>query len=147
MLGAMAIGLSDRVEKNWVKVLVCLVISLIAIPFDYGISGVFIILCFYFFRIKPALMYLSVAAVLLCYSPLASVRSLPALGFDISAFLRSFDLRNPSFYMEFSGGIFAFPLIALYNGEKGSSKIPQKVYYAIYPAHLLIIYIISLFIV
>ena len=38
----------------------------------------------------------------------------------------------------------AIPLLALYNGKKGWSKMPSTLFYWFYPGHLLLIYLLQL---
>ena len=38
----------------------------------------------------------------------------------------------------------AIPLLALYNGKKGWSKMPSTLFYRFYPGHLLLIYLLQL---
>lgn len=44
------------------------------------------------------------------------------------------------------GAVFALPLLLLYNGERGKVKINKYVFYAIYPAHLLLFAVIKIMI-
>lgn len=83
---------------------------------DYGVMGVLIIVCFYVFRTNKKYKYISVGFL---------------------AVLESYDLF----------GIAALALLPIhrYNGERGTVR-NKYAFYAYYPAHILILYLLGTFV-
>ena len=101
------------------------------IYFDYGIFGIVLVLMFYIFRNKPNLKYLTSLFVLI------------SLGLcNLEYYNFAFTLQ--SFCQMFA--VFAIPLFILYNDKIKPNKNLKYLFYAFYPAHLIIIYLIKIII-
>lgn len=89
---------------------------------DYGYLGLLMVMCFYLFRGKKPLIFLSQALInSVIYMMRANITTIPVQVF----------------------AIFALIPIFLYNGKKGpSGKVLQYGFYAFYPVHLLVIGIV-----
>lgn len=116
-------------EKKWWVPAVCILL-LCLFNFDYSFTGPLLMLIFYFCRNKPwlgALLYtLSYLPALNSYleDPLALVIGGHAIGFEVFALL-------------------ALPFIYLHTHSR--LKISKWFFYAFYPAHLLVIFLLQLF--
>jgi len=143
MIGAIGIELMDHMDKTWKKAVVAVALMIIGQHTDYGIIGIALIFCFYCFRDKPAVMYSVAAILMLLNSPLGRLGELQDYNYDLAAYVVGLKWYTIRPWMMFLGGILAFPLIALYKGKKGRSVLPAWFYYVIYPAHLLVIYIVE----
>lgn len=138
-LGALTICLLDRYKS---RPAVAAVFTVLILAFasltriDYGFMGIALILVFYYLREKKALKYVAAGAVLfvlwfaqrLMYDLQAS--STP----DLTVCLHS--------ALQEAHGMLAFPLLAIYNGEKGR-QLPQWFYYLFYPGHLAVILLVT----
>ena len=98
---------------------------------DYGSLGVMLIFAFYFLRQKRKLMLVTAALVLFFGEFISCLRY---LDFGLDYYLTT-ALRCA--LMELHGAL-VFPLLVLYNGEKGK-MLPKAFYYAFYPLHLLLL--------
>lgn len=85
---------------------------------DYDVSGVLMIFFFYLYREQKPVMCLTVGAVMVVMIG----------GLEIY-------------------GLLALFLIYLYNGKKGPDIVNKYVFYAFYPAHLLILWLIATYVV
>ena len=80
---------------------------------DYGWPGVLAIVILYFLRSKPVISMIAACALLsLCYGT-----------FEVPCFI-------------------AVLFIFLYNGQKGHSRLSKYFFYAFYPAHLFLLWVI-----
>lgn len=138
------IWLNERVKekKFWVKTLVMIATLVIAIVIgvlamaDYGYGGVMTVLVFYFFRGKEWWCYL---AQLVCLFYL-NTEVMGGYGVDVNIFGINCFFHRQSF------ALLALIPIWLYKGKQGyHSKLLKYVYYAFYPAHLLILGLIGYF--
>lgn len=116
-LGVVGMWLIDHLDKRWPLRLLAFVgvtLSAFLLRCDYGMVGVVLIMLFHLFRSKPELQYLAIAGV---------------LG------------RTP--YS--AASILSIIPIALYNGKRGFIRGAwgKYIFYAIYPLHLLILYVIK----
>lgn len=142
-LGAVAIELIEKYESVWKRLIVFIAITIIGYYLSYNLVGLGIILSFYFFRKKPVLMFFLVAILLALYYPLAKFDTLPEYGYNIINYLMHFNWKGKLTNCELIGGIFAFPLISLYKGEKGNNKLPSIMFYIIYPLHMMVLILLS----
>lgn len=102
---------------------------------DYIHAGIFTVLTFYFFRQKK---WWSYAAQVICLWYI-NCEMLGGLGYEINV------LGGTLFLARQGLALLALIPIWLYRGKQGyHSKVLQYVYYAFYPAHMLIIGIIAL---
>lgn len=119
-LGLLAISIYDKVKKPWLKILGLIILSLFTfwLKVDYGVYGVLMILFFYIFRNN---IYLIIAQSLLTFV---------------------FVLITPTSFLQ----IFAIPaFFIIYYFKQYDFKINKVIAYLFYPVHLLIIYLILLF--
>lgn len=106
------------------------IILLLFFNFDYGITGLVLMIVFYVFRNKP---FIGMILYILCYisaiftgsvdNPLSLCIGDFCIGFEIFAIL-----CVPLIYIKMNTGI----------------KIPKMFFYAFYPAHLLFIFVIRI---
>lgn len=124
---------TDKSKNNIaIELLSVLICSIITIFSDWGFIGIILIYLFYKFQTKPY------KAILIFY-PLALSYILLNSPFSIE-YLKSLAV-------EFSGIFLVIPLLMLYENKKiKESKFIQYFFYAFYPIHLLILYLINLFI-
>jgi hypothetical protein len=120
LLGLLAILIYDKIKNSWLKILSLGLLSLFTfwLQVDYGVYGVLMILFFYIFRNN---IWLLIAQSILTF---VSV------------------LVNPGSFLQ----LFAIPaFFIVYYFKQYDFKINKIVSYLFYPVHLLIIYIILLF--
>ncbi len=122
LLGLISLVLYERFNsKNkralgFIMVLLCASLAII-LGSDYGAFGVLLIFILYIFRNSWIF------------------RDVTCCGF--SAFISS------AIALEWAASLALIP-IHLYNGEKGQSRMPRWFFYAFYPLHLLVLWLISL---
>lgn len=143
LLGFFAIVLidkakKDRSAKNIAKTVALLLIVVVAsvIGFvDYGIHGVLMVVMFYLFRDFP-------------FAWLAQLLGMVAINIIFfEGQVIPFELFGKAFEIPTQGfAVFSLIPIWLYGGKKGiSNKILQYGFYAFYPVHMLILYLIKYF--
>lgn len=124
ILGALAVKSLE--QKKWVGLIsVLLIVSLF--NFDYGINGVALMLVFYIFRQKPLLSIL-ISGMLLGLHALS--------GGSLSLFGLMIDIQ----------GFAVLALIPIFWRTHFNIKVNKYFFYVYYPAHLLVICLIKLFI-
>lgn len=143
LLGLLAIRVIDNLKKDVTAKKIgksALWLGLICIGgtfgfVDYGFLGVLTVVMFYLCR---DLRFSHIAQ--LVGMVLINIVFFEGQMFIIEAFGRSFEIPSQGF------AVFALLPIWLYNGKKGiSSKALQYGFYAFYPVHMLILYLIKLF--
>ena len=159
-LGLVMISLIDILKEKSVFLapipVAVFCLSAMIINCDYGYLGILTVLAFHIFYASDAKN-----RTLLLFA-IAFLSSWPAISYNIAEFIivkTGFDLRdigvisplfynNPMYIQIYR--VFALVPIFLYNGEKGkvpksktAAKIMQFGFYAFYPVHMLIIYLIS----
>ena len=126
------IDYSSKIKNNFVKVLLILLICIITIPSDWSCIASLIILAFgtnksYFKKQMFWLVSYTVVYALVYFFALDKVYGLIQLG-----------------------AILTIPLLALYNGERGSNVLINKImkwfFYIYYPLHLVILGILQILI-
>ena len=94
---------------------------------DYGIIGIILIMVFYFSKDKKtSLLYGAITLLVLSL---------------YNAYLGNFTLYSFNQFI----GLLSIPILSLYNNEKGKVNL-KYLFYIFYPLHLLIIYIITLYV-
>ena len=84
----------------------------------------------------------SIAGILLCFMPiLCKEKNRKIAAFSVGVVIYCLLMQQSLYYIWYS--LFAIPLIALYNGKRGSKKY-KYAFYLFYPVHLAAIYGISL---
>ncbi len=143
LLGLLAIYVIDTAKKNrsaknialsvlWLA-LIC-VASVIGFV-DYGFSGMLMVVMFYILRDFPFAWLAQLVGMVLINIVFFEGQVIP---FEIVG--KTFEIPTQGF------AVFALIPIWLYGGKKGkSSKIMQYGFYAFYPVHMLILYLIKLF--
>ena len=118
-LALLALYTIDKFKKSWIKYPILIIIACIAayVPMDYGLIGVLIVISLYFLNQEKII-------------GIASFISLEIINCAINKSLFSLPAT-----------LAIFPIL-LYNGKKGPSL--KYFFYIFYPAHLLIIYLITL---
>ncbi len=107
-------------------------LSLMGIPISYGVYGVFLPVVFYAFnhstvRYAKVLMW-AISFLLMVFYWLITFVMLDF--YQLSSYISLFALLS-------------LPLLMCYNGEKGKGA-PKYLFYIFYPAHILIIFLVSL---
>ena len=132
---------NEKTKKRWAKIPVGIasvvlgyVVGLVTMV-DYLHAGILTVLVFYYFRQRKWWSYLG-QLVCLWY---INVEMLGGLSYEIPLGSRTFFLSQQSF------ALLALIPIWLYRGRQGfHNKALQYIYYAFYPAHLLILGLIKL---
>lgn len=143
LLGLLAIKVIDGARKNkaaknialsalWL--LLILLASVIGFV-DYGFLGMLTVVMFYLFRDFPFAWLLQLLGMVLI-----NITFFEGLVFPVEIFGKVFEIPSQGF------AIFALIPIWLYGNRKGkSSKILQYGFYAFYPLHMLVLYLIKYF--
>lgn len=143
LLGLLAIYVLDRLKNNfkgknialsllWTA-LICIA-SVIGFV-DYGFLGVLTVVMFYILRDFPFAWLGQLVAMVLI-----NIVFFEGQVFPVEIFGKAFEIPSQGF------AVFALIPIWLYGGKKGkSSKIMQYGFYAFYPAHMLVLYLIKYF--
>ncbi len=142
LLGLLAIKVIDDAKKNktakklvrsvlWL-VLICIASTLGFV--DYGFLGMLTVVMFYIIRNFPFAWLAQLVAMVL----------INIVFFEGQVF--PFEVLGKTFEIPFQGfAVFSLIPIWLYGGKKGkSSKVMQYGFYAFYPVHMLILYLIKL---
>ena len=143
LLGLLAIYVLDNLKKNFTKKNIgisLLWLALISIAatlgfVDYGFLGMLTVVMFYVLRDFPfAWLWQLVGMVLI------NIVFFEGLVYPFEIFGRIFEIPYQGF------AVFSLIPIWLYGGRKGkSSKAMQYGFYAFYPAHMLVLYLIKHF--
>lgn len=140
LLGLLAITLIDKARKDkTAKSIIKTVLILIPICLgafigfpDYGFWGFLTVVMFYLFRGFPFAWLLQLIAMVLMNFVLYEGQFI-----SVELFGKTYEIATQGF------AVFALIPIWLYGGKKGkSSKIMQYGFYAFYPLHMLIIYLL-----
>lgn len=120
------VAVASLKHKKWI-VFAASILIVSAFNFDYGISGIMLMLAFYIFRNKP--VYSIVVGTVFLASPFLyeSVHG-------INIFGRIFDIQ----------GFSALAIIPIHLKTRFKTKINKYFFYAYYPLHLLAIYLVRL---
>lgn len=141
LLGLIAISVIDKMKKKrtaknialsvlWL-VLIC-VASTVGFV-DYGFLGVLTVVAFYLLRDFPFAWLAQLAAMVLI-----NIVFFEGLMFNVEIFGRTFEIPSQGF------AVLSLIPIWLYSGKKGkSSKVMQYGFYAFYPVHMLVLYLIK----
>lgn len=138
--------LIDKIRQNkslaifngfliFVILVLTICMTIIDIPVVYGIYGVLLSVIFYLFnhlnkKWAKSLMFSLSALLMILYW---LVHILLAESIEFNSFVSLFALLS-------------IPILMLYNGEKGKRSL-KGLFYSFYPAHLLVLYLISLLII
>ena len=114
-------------EKANNNIWVVLLISMLAIPFDWSIFGVWVTFVFYKARQDTLKMLLWISAMLILFYAGLWIYGLWGNGFGL--------LKSHLFQV---GVLLSLFLIQMYNGKRGPNL--QYVFYIYYPFHLLVLY-------
>lgn len=143
LLGLLAIIVIDRLKKdrsakNIARSLLYLLLITVAsvIGFvDYGLTGVLTVVMFYLFRDFPFAWVLQLVGMVLINIVFFEGQVIP---FEL--FGKSFEIPTQGF------AVFSLIPIWLYGGKRfGKNKALQYGFYAFYPAHMLVLYLIRYF--
>ncbi len=143
LLGLLAIILIDRLKKDksaknialsFLWLLLITVASVIGFV-DYGFLGVLTVVMFYLFRDFPFAWVLQLVGMVLINIVFFEGQVIP---FELAG--KSFEIPTQAF------AVFSLIPIWLYGGKKGKkNKVIQYGFYAFYPVHMLILYLIRYF--
>lgn len=148
-LGVLALSaveiLMDRKNKIYVHIISSVMLAVILFVSSYfntsyGIYGIVLIISYYVFKGDRRYQAVSGAAVTIGFNSFQKV-SLGINGFSGSP-MRIFNF-NP---LQSYAAVASIPIL-LYNGERGYQCQSKWFFYAFYPAHLLVLYLIKLIIV
>lgn len=143
LLGLLAIIVIDNLRKNitaknialsvlWIA-LIC-VASVIGFV-DYGFSGMIMVVMFYLLRDFPFAWLAQLVAMVLI-----NIVFFEGQVFPVEILGKTFEIPTQGF------AVFSLIPIWFYGGKKGySSKIMQYGFYAFYPVHMLVLYLIKYF--
>lgn len=140
LFGLLAITLIDKAKKNRdkktiIKTVLLLILLGVAsfIGFvDYGFFGFLTVIMFYLFRSFPFAWLAQLAAMILFNVVLFEGQLIP-----VEIFGKTYEIAAQGF------AVFSLIPIWLYGGRKGkSNKILQYGFYAFYPVHMLIIWLV-----
>ncbi len=143
LLGLFAIYVLDNLKKNFkpkniaLSLLWLVLISLVATFgfVDYGFLGMLTVVMFYILRNFPFAWLAQLITMVFI-----NVVLFEGLVFPVEIFGKTFEIPSQGF------AVFALIPIWLYGGRKGkSSKIMQYSFYAFYPVHMLVLYLIKHF--
>ena len=143
LLGLLAIYVIDNLKKNHTPKNVALsVLWLLLICVgsvlgfvDYGFSGFLMVVMFYVLRDFPFAFLAQLVAMVLINIVCFEGQVVP-----VEIFGKMFEIPTQGF------AVFALIPIWLYGGKKGrSSKVMQYGFYAFYPVHMIILYLIKFF--
>lgn len=143
LLGLLAIYVLDNLKKNfkgknialsllWIA-LICIAATIGFV--DYGFLGMLTVVMFYILRDFPFAWLAQLAGMVLINVVFFEGQVAPV------------EILGKTFEIPYQGfAVFSLIPIWLYGGKKGkSSKIMQYGFYAFYPVHMLILYLIKLF--
>ena len=141
LLGLLAVSDIDNIKKNKtaknisLSVLWLLLITITSVIgfVDYGFLGVLTVVMFYIFKNFPFAWVLQLVAIVL----------INIVFFEGQVLI--VEILGKTFEIPYQGfAVFALIPIWLYGGKKGkSSKVMQYGFYAFYPIHMLILYLIK----
>lgn len=143
LLGLLAINVIDNLKKNHTPkniALSVLWLLLICVGFvlgfvDYGFSGMLMVVMFYILRDFPFAFVAQLVAMILINIVFFEGQVVP-----VEIFGKMFEIPTQGF------AVFSLIPIWLYGGKKGrSSKVLQYGFYAFYPVHMIILYLIKHF--
>jgi len=135
-IGLMTLYLGGKIKNRPLRYLMVTGFAIISIFFDGGLSGIFMI--YFMGRIKNR--PLSIVGGILLMSIIGHL--LPFLAQSLSGISIGLSLQDVVFMV---GTLAAIPLLLYYNGDKGTKS--KYDFYIIYPLHLIVIWMASLFIV
>jgi hypothetical protein len=142
-LGLLAIYVIDNLKekhtpKNIVKSVLLLLLICVGSVLgfvDYGFSGVLMVVMFYVLRDFPFAFLAQLVAMVLINIVFFEGQVVP-----VEIFGKMFEIPTQGF------AVFSLVPIWLYGGKKGrSSKAMQYGFYAFYPVHMIILYLIKFF--
>ncbi|MBQ3602213.1 MAG: conjugal transfer protein TraX [Clostridia bacterium] len=143
LLGLLAISVIDKARKKLtvktvaLSVLWLLLICVVSVLgfVDYGFTGMITVVMFYLLRDFPFAWLAQLVAMVLINIVFFEGQVVP-----VEIFGKMFEIPTQGY------AVFALIPIWLYGGRKGrSSKIMQYGFYAFYPVHMLILYLIKYF--
>ena len=143
LLGLLAIYVLDNLKKNFTKknigrsllwiALICVAATLGFV--DYGFLGMLTVVMFYVLRDFPFAWLAQLVGMVLI-----NIVFFEGLVYPVEIFGKTFELPYQGF------AVFSLIPIWLYGGRKGkSSKVMQYGFYAFYPVHMLVLYLIKHF--
>jgi len=144
--GALCIALLERYKENAFLQLLTFLICCAAVfllSTDYSFLGVMMTVSFYFTRENRKKQLFITGLIFLLGSYLMYFSMFLENGWAPSAIFQNMERLHHYALLEFHG-ILSFPLIALYNGQRGKIY-PQLFFYAFYPGHLLLLYLACIF--
>lgn len=152
LLGFAAIWVLEEIKPLWLSIAAagCCMAAAYLLGTDYGWYGVALIIAFYLTRTRPRMAAVCLAVLTLLYVGVSTGRFMVSASESLNMTLGAFwDYLNCSIfgfaitYCRQLFACFAAVPILLYNGQKGNLK-NKYFFYAFYPAHLVIFYVINL---
>ncbi|GEM_PF-4839611 len=129
-LGLLVLIIWKKTKINEIlKLAMTMIILVLAIPGDYAFFGVLLVMAFGFAYPDRKLQLISGAVVILfLVYPSVTLRGPEPSVFMLATFI-------------------PLGLIAMYNGKLGNGKSMKWFYYIFYPAHLLLLYLLKIYII
>lgn len=135
-VGLLTINLLMRTKEKFIRVLIIISVAFVAelLQFEYGAVGVLVILIFYFYFHNIRMIFLTILPLFLT-AYIAPV---------VFMYLKDGTVRvDPVWLME-PLAITSLLFIVMYNRKEGLKR--KYLFYAFYPIHLFVLYLIKLFI-
>lgn len=133
-IGLISIACFDKIKNKYVSIplIIVLVISAELLCCDYGAIGILMILFFYIFKDRKALMVISESVLLVTFY-LNNIMD--------TRFINVVHIRYVLYQLLFS--IISLIFILFYNGKKGKLKYDKYIFYLFYPVHLILLCILK----
>ena len=151
LLGLLALWAWDKMQNGVLKILTILALCVLAMTGDWSYMAVIWVLIFgiYHGNRRKQIKYFVIFSIIM-----VAMISLPTVMLNVLMQNPEFAVQFgeqyiPPIYMQFFqfGVLLAAPLLMLYNGERGGGKYSKWFFYIFYPAHLLIIALIKMYLI
>ena len=158
LLGLLALWAWDKMQNQVMKTLTVIGLCILAVFGDWAFFGVLYVLAFGINRgdFKKQIKWFSIISAIM-----VAMSSMPFIFINIAmqipayapAIQKSLQLTGvtsvpPVYSQFFQLGVFlAVPLLTMYNGQRGGGKYSKWVFYVFYPAHLLILALLKIYLI
>ncbi len=158
LLGLLALWAWDKMQNQVMKTLTVIGLCILAVFGDWAFFGVLYVLAFGINRgdFKKQIKWFSIiSAIMIAMSSMPFIfiniaMQIPAYAPAIQKSLQLTGVTSvpPVYSQFFQLGVFlAVPLLTMYNGQRGGGKYSKWVFYVFYPAHLLILALLKIYLI
>ena len=133
LFGIYAIDIYEKINNKFLKCLMIAVLCIASCDFDWGFSGVVLILMLYLSEGKPHKTALALAAAVLLFV----IKNEFAIYVEYGRFYPIDKLVSNIAFLRHIGFVFAWAVICLYNGKRGRGA--KYLFYVYYPLHLVLL--------